>query len=152
MGWRTVGGVRAGACLARGDYLAVRSCAAARAASSARVVIPSLAKMWDRCTLTVPGAMNRRWAIASFRRPSLTRRTTSSSAGVRLAQPVAVVGDAVFAGSMGGGGVSYAAALETNQKEILTLPDATILCSGHGPLTTVGEQKKHNPFFASSFA
>ena len=35
------------------------------------------------------GAMNSRRAIASFRRPSLTRRTTSRSAGVRLAQPVA---------------------------------------------------------------
>jgi glyoxylase-like metal-dependent hydrolase (beta-lactamase superfamily II) len=69
-----------------------------------------------------------------------------------LAQPVAVVGDAVFAGSMGGGGISYADALATNRKEILTLPDETVVCSGHGPLTTVGEQKQHNPFFASSFA
>jgi hypothetical protein len=44
----------------------------------------SLAKMCDTYTLTVPGAMNRRRAMASFRKPSLTRRTTSSSAGVRL--------------------------------------------------------------------
>ena len=66
-----------------------------------------------------------------------------------LAMPVAIVGDAVFAGSMGGGGVSYEAALATNRKEILTLPDETILCPGHGPLTTVGEQKMHNPFFAA---
>ena len=71
------------------DHLAVRSWAAAWVASSVRVVMPSLAKMWDRCTLTVPGAMNRRRAMASFRRPSLTRRATSRSAGVRLAQPVA---------------------------------------------------------------
>jgi glyoxylase-like metal-dependent hydrolase (beta-lactamase superfamily II) len=28
----------------------------------------------------------------------------------------------------------------------LTLPDNTILCPGHGPVTTVGEEKKHNPF------
>ena len=66
-----------------------------------------------------------------------------------LAKPVAVVGDAVFAGSMGGGGISYEAALATNRQEILTLSDETILCPGHGPLTTVGEQKVHNPFFAS---
>ena len=58
-----------------------------------------------------------------------------------LARPVAVVGDAVFAGSMGGGGVSYAAALHTNREQILTLPDDTILCPGHGPLTTVGEER-----------
>jgi glyoxylase-like metal-dependent hydrolase (beta-lactamase superfamily II) len=65
-----------------------------------------------------------------------------------LAQPVAVVGDAVFAGSMGGGGVSYADALRTNREEIMTLPDNTIVAPGHGPLTTVGEEKKNNPFFA----
>jgi glyoxylase-like metal-dependent hydrolase (beta-lactamase superfamily II) len=64
-----------------------------------------------------------------------------------LARPVAIVGDAVFAGSMGGGGVSYADALATNRKEILSLPDDTVLCPGHGPLTTVDEQKRHNPFF-----
>jgi hydroxyacylglutathione hydrolase len=61
---------------------------------------------------------------------------------------LAVVGDAVFAGSMGGGGISYADALATNRKEILSLPDETILCPGHGPLTSVGQEKKHNPFLA----
>ena len=60
---------------------------------------------------------------------------------------LAVVGDAIFAGSMGGGGVSYAAALETNRQSIFTLPDPTIICPGHGPLTSVGEQKQANPFF-----
>jgi len=64
-----------------------------------------------------------------------------------LSRPVAIVGDAMFAGSMGGGAVSYSDALHTNREEILSLPDETILCPGHGPLTTVGEQKAHNPFF-----
>jgi hydroxyacylglutathione hydrolase len=64
-----------------------------------------------------------------------------------LARPVAVVGDAIFAGSMGGGGVSYADALANNRKSIFSLPDSTILCPGHGPLTTVGEEKQHNPFY-----
>ncbi len=67
-----------------------------------------------------------------------------------LPKPVAVVGDAVFAGSMGGGMVSYADALRTNREQILTLPDETVLCPGHGPLTTVGEEKRHNPFLAAS--
>ncbi len=65
-----------------------------------------------------------------------------------LSHPVAVDGDAVFAGSMGGGGVSYDDALHTNIEQILTLPEETILCPGHGPLTTVGHEKEHNPFFA----
>src|SRR4029077_16559458 len=65
-----------------------------------------------------------------------------------LPNRIAVVGDSMFASSMGGGGVSYADALRNNREQILTLPDNTILCPGHGPLTTVGEEKKHNPFFA----
>jgi len=60
---------------------------------------------------------------------------------------VAVVGDAIFAGSMGGGLVSYADAIHNNRDKILSLPDDTILCPGHGPLTSVGEEKLHNPFF-----
>ena len=65
-----------------------------------------------------------------------------------LAQPVAIVGDSLFAGSMGGGNVSYEEALRNNREKILTLPNDTVLCPGHGPLTTVGEEKEHNPFFA----
>lgn len=64
-----------------------------------------------------------------------------------LARPVAIAGDAMFAGSMGGGMFSYRDALDTNRKNILALPEETILCPGHGPLTTVGEQKSTNPFF-----
>jgi glyoxylase-like metal-dependent hydrolase (beta-lactamase superfamily II) len=64
-----------------------------------------------------------------------------------LDRPVAVVGDALFAGSMGGGKVSYADALRTSREEILSLPDDTVIAPGHGPLTSVGEQKVSNPFF-----
>ena len=65
-----------------------------------------------------------------------------------LARPIAIVGDSLFAGSMGGGNVSYQDALRNNLEKILTLPDETIICPGHGPMTTVGEEKHHNPFFA----
>ena len=64
-----------------------------------------------------------------------------------LDRPVAIVGDAIFAGSMGGGMVSYDDALWTNREKIMTLPEETILCSGHGPMTTLQEEKKNNPFF-----
>ena len=82
-----------------------------------------------------------------------TRLTSGHSAGgityviTGLSRPVAVVGDAIFAGSMGGGMVSYADAIKNNRHKILSLPDDTILCPGHGPLTSVGEEKLHNPFF-----
>jgi hydroxyacylglutathione hydrolase len=64
-----------------------------------------------------------------------------------LAKPVVIVGDALFASSMGGGMVSFADALATNRKEIFSLSDDAIVCPGHGPLTTIGEEKAHNPFY-----
>jgi len=64
-----------------------------------------------------------------------------------LAKPLAICGDAIFAGSMGGGKISYSDALRTNREEIFSLSDDTILCPGHGPLTTVGEERRNNPFF-----
>jgi hydroxyacylglutathione hydrolase len=64
-----------------------------------------------------------------------------------LERPIAIVGDAIFAGSMGGGMISYEDALRTNRDKIMTLSDDTILCPGHGPMTTVGEEKRNNPFF-----
>jgi hydroxyacylglutathione hydrolase len=49
---------------------------------------------------------------------------------------------------MGGGGVSYADAVKCNIEQVLTLPAATVIAPGHGPLTSVGEEQKSNPFFA----
>ncbi len=68
-----------------------------------------------------------------------------------LSRPVAVVGDALFAGSMGGAPNAWSEARETSYQGILTLPEETVICPGHGPLTTVGEERRHNPFFASRF-
>ena len=68
-----------------------------------------------------------------------------------LARPVAIVGDAMFAGSMGGGMVSFDDAWKNNREKILTLPDDTVICPGHGPMSSVGEEKRHNPFFAEEF-
>jgi glyoxylase-like metal-dependent hydrolase (beta-lactamase superfamily II) len=65
-----------------------------------------------------------------------------------LSRPVAIVGDSLFAGSMGGGNVSYEDAVRNNREKILTLPEETVVCPGHGPLTTVGKEKRDNPFFA----
>lgn len=60
---------------------------------------------------------------------------------------VAVVGDAIFAGSMGRGNPDYALARQKVREQILTLPPDTLICPGHGPYTTVGQEKEHNPFF-----
>jgi hydroxyacylglutathione hydrolase len=60
---------------------------------------------------------------------------------------VAIVGDAIFAGSMGTGNQSWDLAREKVREQIFTLPNETLICPGHGPLTTVGEEKQNNPFF-----
>ncbi|HWD93014.1 MAG TPA: MBL fold metallo-hydrolase [Verrucomicrobiae bacterium] len=60
---------------------------------------------------------------------------------------VAIVGDTLFAGSMGGAAQNGALAKQKIRDQILTLPPDTLICPGHGPLTTVAEEKAHNPFF-----
>lgn len=67
-----------------------------------------------------------------------------------LQVPVCVTGDALFAGSIGGcaPGEPYRQALESIRKEVMTLPDETLLLPGHGPATTVGSERKANPFLA----
>jgi hydroxyacylglutathione hydrolase len=60
---------------------------------------------------------------------------------------VAIVGDTIFAGSMGRGNDSWALARQKVREQVLSLPPDTLLCPGHGPLTTVATEKAHNPFF-----
>lgn len=60
---------------------------------------------------------------------------------------VAIVGDAIFAASIGRGNQSWELARQKVREQILSLPPETLLCPGHGPLTTVSEEKEHNPFF-----
>ena len=65
-----------------------------------------------------------------------------------LQNTVAVVGDSLFAGSMGGAPNDYQKALRNNTEKLLSLPGDTLVCPGHGPLTTVANEREHNPFFA----
>ncbi|MDP6040816.1 MAG: MBL fold metallo-hydrolase [Candidatus Latescibacteria bacterium] len=63
----------------------------------------------------------------------------------------AIVGDTVFAGSIGRTdleGADPQTLMESIRIQILTLPDDTILHPGHGPDTTVDREKRTNPFLA----
>ncbi|MBM3823053.1 MAG: MBL fold metallo-hydrolase [Verrucomicrobia bacterium] len=60
---------------------------------------------------------------------------------------LAVVGDAIFAGSMGGAKDHGPLAKQKVREQILSLPPSTLICPGHGPLTTVGQEREHNPFY-----
>jgi glyoxylase-like metal-dependent hydrolase (beta-lactamase superfamily II) len=64
-----------------------------------------------------------------------------------LNAPLAVVGDALFAGSAGGIKSDYHAALRRIRDNILSAQNNTTIAPGHGPLTTVGQEKANNPFF-----
>jgi glyoxylase-like metal-dependent hydrolase (beta-lactamase superfamily II) len=63
------------------------------------------------------------------------------------APSIAIVGDTIFAGSMGNGNGEWDLARQKVREQILSLPTNTLICPGHGPLTTVAEEKEHNPFF-----
>lgn len=65
-----------------------------------------------------------------------------------LSWPVAIVGDSLFASSMGGSATHYSDQLRNNNDKIFTLPRNTVIAPGHGPLTTLALEKQHNPFFA----
>jgi hydroxyacylglutathione hydrolase len=58
-------------------------------------------------------------------------------------------GDAIFAGSLGRAysTASYPELLQSVKNKVLTLPGETVLFPGHGPATTVDEEREHNPFF-----
>lgn len=68
-----------------------------------------------------------------------------------LTKPVCILGDAIFAGSIGGTSSpsNYQLALRTIRENILPLPTETILGTGHGPLTNIKSEMKHNPFLAN---
>jgi hydroxyacylglutathione hydrolase len=61
----------------------------------------------------------------------------------------ALVGDLIFRGSVGRTdlpGGDHATLLSSIRTQVLTLPSATRLLSGHGPETTVREEADYNPF------
>jgi len=58
----------------------------------------------------------------------------------------AFCGDTMFAASAGNGRAGYARHLTSLRDAIGTLPPATVLYPGHGPVTTVAAEKRHNPF------
>jgi len=62
---------------------------------------------------------------------------------------VLFAGDVLFRGSIGRTdlpGGDYATLIQSITQKLLPLPDSTVVYSGHGPQTTIGFEKKNNPF------
>lgn len=60
-----------------------------------------------------------------------------------------IAGDVLFKGSIGRTdlpGGNFDTLIEVIKTKFFTLPDAVSVYSGHGPVTTIGYEKQHNPF------
>ncbi len=58
-------------------------------------------------------------------------------------------GDVLFAGGIGRTdfpGGSYEVLMHSINHKLMVLPDETVVCSGHGPTTTIGRERVSNPF------
>lgn len=65
------------------------------------------------------------------------------------AQQFVIGGDVLFQGSIGRTdlpGGDYETLIDSIKTQLLPLPDDTIVYSGHGPATTIGRERRNNPF------
>jgi hydroxyacylglutathione hydrolase len=63
--------------------------------------------------------------------------------------PTVLSGDTLFAGSIGRTdlwGGSFPEIIDSIRTKLLTFPDEVVVVPGHGPLTTIGAERKTNPF------
>jgi hydroxyacylglutathione hydrolase len=67
---------------------------------------------------------------------------------------VVFTGDVLFAGSVGRTdlpGGDFETLRKSIERELLVLPDSTIVYSGHGPETTIGQERRANPFLTGAY-
>jgi glyoxylase-like metal-dependent hydrolase (beta-lactamase superfamily II) len=78
----------------------------------------------------------------------ITTGHTPNSLSLVVENKIAFVGDAIFAGSIGGTSNDELKQEEIGhiQNKLFALPENCLLCSGHGPITTVSIEKNANPF------
>lgn len=75
-----------------------------------------------------------------------------SPGGITLSNPasgIALVGDTLFAGSVGRSdfpGSDQETLFQSIRTKLYTLPEATRIYPGHGPASTIGRERKHNPY------
>jgi glyoxylase-like metal-dependent hydrolase (beta-lactamase superfamily II) len=64
-----------------------------------------------------------------------------------------IAGDTLFAGSIGRTdlpGGSMEKIIRSLHEKVMALPDDTLVVPGHGPLTTIGEERESNPFLVKT--
>jgi glyoxylase-like metal-dependent hydrolase (beta-lactamase superfamily II) len=114
--------------------------------------------LWFGLRLDPPPAVDRELAHGQTLSLGSTRfavrHTPGHSPGsVSLIGPGFVIGgDVLFQGSIGRTdlpGGSLERLLQSIREELLVLPDETVVYSGHGPATTIGAERRDNPFLSS---
>lgn len=66
-----------------------------------------------------------------------------------IARQAVFTGDALFQGSIGRTdlpGGDYGQLIQSIKARLLVLPDETVAYTGHGPQTTIGQERRYNPF------
>ncbi len=100
--------------------------------------------------ITVSHAPGHTEGSVAFRLPS-AGNSKITGAGRTDDTDVLFSGDLLFAGSIGRTdlpGGDYPTILRSLARVCLTLPDQTVVLSGHGPQTTIGAERRTNPFLA----
>ena len=68
---------------------------------------------------------------------------------LKVGDNLLITGDTLFAGSVGRSdfpGGNHRVLINSIKTKLLSFPDTTQVCSGHGPITTVGREMRYNPF------
>lgn len=87
-----------------------------------------------------------------FKETKVILKSASYFSGINkeeIKAPILIAGDALFAGSIGRTdlpGGDHQRLLKSIKEKLYTLPDNTIVLSGHGENTTIGHEKISNPF------
>ena len=85
----------------------------------------------------------------------MVRHTPGHSPGsvALVGEGVVFAGDVLFQGSIGRTdlpGGDFETLMASIERELLVLPDSTIVYSGHGPETTIGAERRSNPFLTGA--
>ncbi len=84
---------------------------------------------------------------------SLTADYSDYEQHTQIDGPLLLSGDALFKESIGRTDLPFGnlyQLLDSIKKKLLTLPDNTIVLTGHGPTTSIKHEKKHNPFLKAA--
>jgi glyoxylase-like metal-dependent hydrolase (beta-lactamase superfamily II) len=74
---------------------------------------------------------------------------TRGGISLKCAPDTLITGDTLFAGSVGRSdfpGGSHIQLISSIKNRLLEFPDETRVYPGHGPSSTIGEERKYNPF------